>query len=171
MAYAGLIREGASTYASNLVCNMSTLGDQDTQAARNSGGLPSQAETPEWIALYHSDKTFAAFVNEVFALYQDEDEEVPPSRQVVDWILESAVLSKRLLAQTWSVPRVSTDDQGGIRLSWRNAERELRAVVPAGASSERYIYWQIGDKFGGIPNFSSATLYERLRWVNERASR
>lgn len=123
-------------------------------------------EQPEWISLYKRDKSFADFVRDVLSLFQ-EDEETAPELAVVNWVFQSSVLSKKLLAQNWKAPRVSTDDSGGLRLSWRLGSREVRAVVPADLSA-RYLYWQKGNEYGGEPNFGSGTLYARLHWLNGR---
>ena len=124
---------------------------------------------PDWASLYEQDQYFAAFVNDVLALFNEEDE-TPPHAEVVLWVFASSVLAKRLLGQNWTVPRIATDDAGGLRLSWRSGQKELRAVIPADLSL-RYLYWQNGDDHGGEHNFGSGTLYSRLQWMNEREPR
>jgi hypothetical protein len=152
-------------YVSNLVGTPPTF---QGAAGRTdcTGELSVESECPEWLTLYYRDKAYAAFVDDLFSLYHEEDE-TPPCEGVIDWVLESTVLAKSLLAQNWTGPRVTSDDEGGIRLSWREGDRELRAIVPADLS-QRYLYWQHGTKYGGIPNFGSATLYLGLSGMNER---
>ena len=166
MAYAGIIELPSQyEYTSNLVGTppniQSAAGPIDGTGERS-----AERECPEWITLYYRDKAYAAFVDDLFSLYREEDE-TPPSDDVIDWVLGSTVLPKFLLAQNWRGPRVTSDDEGGIRLSWREGDRELRAIVPVDLS-QRYLYWQDGMKYGGIPNFGSGTLYLRLSWMNER---
>ena len=144
--------------------------------ASNLMGVPSQAtyaaddidarNPPEWIRLYKRDRAYAAFVDELFSLDHEEDE-TPPNKDVVDWILESTVFAKKLLAQNWKKPHVTTDDERGVRLSWTEGDREVRAIIPSNLSG-RYLYWQRGNEYGGLPNFGSATLYRWLSWMNER---
>ena len=152
-------------YASNLMgtplATQRAAGRIDCTGERSVG-----SECPEWLTLYYRDKAYAAFVDDLFSLYHEEDE-TPPSDDVIDWVLESTVLAKLLLAQNWTGPRVTSDDEGGLRLSWREGDRELRAIVPTDLS-QRYLYWQHGAKYGGIPNFGSATLYLGLSELNER---
>ncbi len=124
------------------------------------------ADELPWIKLFHADKAYKDFVNELFSLRLDE-EEIPPADHVVEQILELTPFAKQLLAQDWSQPWITTDESGGIRLSWRHGSRELRAVLLA-EPRERYIYWQEGSRYGVIPNFVSATLFAWLRWLNGR---
>jgi len=158
MAYAS-VQE--TEYVSNLV-NTTPILDMAPNSATSYG---AKQDEPEWIKLYSRDKAFAAFVNDLLSL-RDEEDEIPPSSDVIDWILESSVLAKKLLAQRWESPRITSDDHGGVRLSWRKGNRELRAVVPANLSA-RYLYWQEGSEYGGFPNFGSATLYSGLSRMNE----
>jgi hypothetical protein len=97
-----------------------------------------------------------------------DEEETPPTYEVIEWVLESIAFSKKLLASVWKNPHMTTDDSGGIRLSWREEDREVRVVVPADLSA-RYIYWQKGDRYDGHENFEAATLYSCLRRVNVSA--
>jgi len=154
-----------SGYASNLMGVPPTLDRTPSQATYVADNIDGR-NPPEWIRLYNRDKAYAAFVDELFSLDREEDE-TPPNKDVVDWILESTVFPKKLLAQNWKKPHVTSDDEGGVRLSWREEDRELRAIIPANLS-ERYLYWQHGNEYGGLPNFGSATLYRWLSWMNER---
>ena len=166
MACAGIQEfPGKHEYASNLVGSAPTIQRAAEQTDLISE-LGAESECPEWLTLYYRDRAYKAFVDDLFSLYQEEDE-TPPCDHVVDWILESTVLAKTLLAQKWKGPRVTSDDEGGLRLSWREGDRELRAIVPADLS-QRYLYWQLGTKYGGTPNFGSATLYLGLSGMNER---
>jgi hypothetical protein len=154
-----------SGYASNLMEVPSTLDKAPSVATYSTDDIDA-LKPPEWIRLYNRDKAYAAFVDELFSLDHEEDE-TPPNKDVVDWILESTVLAKKLLAQDWKKPHITSDDEGGVRLSWREGDRELRAIIPANLSG-RYLYWQHANKYGGISNFASATLYSQLRWMNGR---
>jgi len=127
-----------------------------------------ETSVPDWVKLYKRDKSFAAFVSDVLSLFYEEDE-VDPRPQVKDWVFKSSVLAKRLLGQLWIAPTIMGDDAGGLRISWQQGVREVRAVIPADLSA-RYLYWQTEKEYGGVPNFGSGTLYARLLWLNERDS-
>jgi hypothetical protein len=154
------------SYASNLLSDPPAR-ESDSYEEREVIGEDGVQGQPSWIRLYHRDKAFASFVESLFLL-RDDEEETPPTHEVVEWLLESIAFSKKLLAGVWKNPHVTTDDAGGIRLSWREEDREVRVVVPADLSA-RYIYWQKGDRYGGYENFGPATLYSCLRRVNVSA--
>ena len=102
-------------------------GGQELNLASVSHGQSAE-ELPSWIRLFHTDKTFQDFVNEVFFLSLDE-EETPPAGHVVEQLLQLTPFAKTLLAQEWSQPWVTTDGSGGIRLSWRReAPRAARSA-------------------------------------------
>jgi hypothetical protein len=164
----------ASRYQSSLIDAPPLFEERDPsrfvqyRSGMGTAELPAEG-LPDWVRLYEQDRHFAAFVNEILSLFTEQDE-IPPHGEVVIWVLASSVLAKQLLGQKWAIPRVSTDDAGGLRLSWRNGAKELRAVVPADLLS-RYLYWQDGEKHGGDHSFGSGTLYARLQWLNEREPR
>lgn len=169
MAAAGMYMDVAK-YSSSLIEIVPALDDAESALAiapLNATSPSGQQEPEEWLNLYHNDKVYASFANDLFLLDIDEEEEMPPAHEVVDMALELTPLSKKLLAQNWIKPRVTTDDRAGLRMSWRNDRREVRAVILANATNERYLYWQEGSRYEAIPNFGSATLFERLNWLNE----
>jgi hypothetical protein len=162
MAFAATHEPPTAEYSSSLIDEhpLSTAPKRPTDTEQ--GALAP--EQPDWLALYRRDSVYAAFVNDLLSL-QFEEDEYPPSPRVITWILETTVFAKELLAQNWKNPHMTSDDRGGVRLSWRQGDCELRAVVPADISG-RYLYWQEGAQYGGYPNFGSATLYSRLSGMN-----
>jgi hypothetical protein len=129
------------------------------------GPVIAGLDRPEWFNLYERDPAFSGFVNDLVSLSYESDES-PPSAAVIDWVVESSVLAKKLLAQDWKQPHVTSDDSGGVRVSWREGNKEVRAIVPI-SLERRYLYWQDGAEYGGSPNFGSATLYSFLSRMNE----
>jgi hypothetical protein len=162
MAFAAAQEPPAVEYSSSLIEDHPLSGAPKPASDTEQDALAPMR--PDWVALYYRDRVYAAFVNDLLSL-EFEDDEYPPSPRVVRWILETTVFAKELLAQNWKNPHMTSDDRGGVRLSWRQGDRELRAVVPANLS-ERYLYWQEGSRYGGYPNFGSATLYSRLSGMN-----
>ena len=102
MAFAGF-QEAAevSEYVSNLVNTPPTLDMAPSRATYEVN--VDELGQPEWMDLYHRDKAFAALTNSLFSLYH-EDDETPPSEGVVDWILETSVLPKKLLPVAGEIP-------------------------------------------------------------------
>jgi hypothetical protein len=100
----------------------------------------------------------------------DEDEDSPPTEYAVAQALHLTEDSAKLLAQKWRSPRVATDGYGGLRLSWRDGKRELRAVIAGNKDKERYLYWEDIGGYGSIPNFTATTLFTYLdRFTSSRA--
>jgi hypothetical protein len=92
----------------------------------------------------------------------DRDEESPPTDYAVSQTISLVETSAMLLAQRWKLPRLATDGYGGLRLSWKENNRELRAVVTASREKERYLYWEDPGGYGSISNFTAITLFSYL---------
>jgi hypothetical protein len=112
-----------------------------------------------------ADAVFRTFIEELFDLQNDDEEDVPIAPQVLAEVLDATSESFVLLGGRWARPRVSTDDAGGVRLSWSVENRELRAVFPASVNRYGYLYRQDGNDHGTINNFTGATLSNQLRWL------
>jgi hypothetical protein len=105
----------------------------------------------------------------IFEISNDEDEDSPPTEYAITQALYLTKDSANLLAQKWHTPRVATDGYGGLRLSWRDGKRELRAVIAGNKNKERYLYWEDTGRYGSIPNFTATTLFTYLdRFTNNR---
>jgi Iap family predicted aminopeptidase len=67
-----------------------------------------------------------------------------------------------------SVPpgSASTDAEGGVRITWRVGDRELRLVVHAEA--KRYLYHECGDDYGIESARSPEDLAKSLEWLSGR---
>lgn len=64
----------------------------------------------------------------------------------------------------------STDEQGGIRLTWSKLEPEcqVRLVCPARADRQAYLYHELGDAYAVEQNVKASVLVHWLEWF-ERA--
>jgi hypothetical protein len=84
-------------------------------------------------------------------------------------------LAMRLILDTYEVmgdffPRASTstDEQGGIRLTWskQSLEREVRLVCPASAEQQAYLYYENGGNYGLERDVTASILVQWLEWLN-----
>ena len=120
-------------------------------------------------SLLSEDSVFSAFFQDVKALQDDEEEDVPPDSQALAEVLRLTPFSRIQLAQYWSSPRVASDGFGGVRLTWRKDQREVRAIISGGQTARNsYLYWEDANGYGTVPNFTAATLFtylERLEKV------
>ena len=121
-------------------------------------------------SLLDEDPVFSAFFQEVKALQEDEEEDVPPDFQALAETLRLVPFSRNQLAQRWSPPRVASDGFGGVRLTWQNKQYEVRAVI-SGAQTARgsYLYWEDDNGYGTIPNFTATTLFMFLDRLEKAA--
>jgi hypothetical protein len=114
-------------------------------------------------SLLAEDSLFKTFFQEVESLQADEDEDTPPDSHALSEVLRLVPFSRSQLAQHWFVPRVASDGFGGVRLSWRKDQREVRAVISGeGVARGNYLYWEDGSAYGTVPNFTPATLFACL---------
>ena len=60
------------------------------------------------------------------------------------------------------VGSVSTDSEGGIRITWLGAREQVQVICPAD-STEAHLYFEHGDDYGMEHKVSSATLVNHLR--------
>jgi hypothetical protein len=62
---------------------------------------------------------------------------------------------------------VSTDDQGGICLTWNKANSEVRLVCPALVNQDAYLYHEVGDEYGIERDVTDVILVQWLEWLNQ----
>ncbi len=142
------------------------LGVQLTETASRAEELQSLIMSSS-LALGDPTRNISARIIEI---RNDEDEDSPPTEYAISQALHLTEDSANLLAQKWRAPRVATDGYGGLRLSWRDGQRELRAVIAGNKDKERYLYWEDIGGYGSIPNFTATTLFTYLdRFTSKRA--
>jgi hypothetical protein len=98
-------------------------------------------------------------INEI---QSDPDEEEPPTAYAANQAILLCSASTSLLGHRWIMPRVASDGYGGLRLSWRNGQKELRAVIAGNRDQERYLYWEDETGYGSVGNFTEITLFTYL---------
>jgi hypothetical protein len=108
------------------------------------------------------DRLLSDLARSIVGILNDEDEDAPPTDFAISQTLTLVATSKILLAQRWRTPRVATDGYGGLRLSWKEGQREIRAVITGSRDSERYLYWEDPSGYGSISNFTAVTLFSYL---------
>ena len=114
-------------------------------------------------SLLSDDPIFIRFFQDVKALQDDQEEDVPPDSHALAEVLRLVPFSRNQMAERWSLPRIASDGFGGVRLSWQQGRKEVRAVI-SGAQTSRssYLYWEDGNDYGTISNFTAATLFTYL---------
>ena len=59
----------------------------------------------------------------------------------------------------------SVDSLGGIRITWRREDREVRLICPAGRAEQIYIYQQSERRNQAIHGVTPAILADKLSWL------
>jgi hypothetical protein len=109
-------------------------------------------------------ESFHAFCTDVLQ-YNNEDEDDQIATNARDAAIAIAMSAYAKVPNRWRAPRVATDGGGGVRLTWRSGEKELRAVFPADARRMQYLYIERGDWHSMIKNFTAATLCNQFEWL------
>ncbi|WP_292749396.1 hypothetical protein [Nostoc sp. NMS4] len=63
----------------------------------------------------------------------------------------------------------STDEQGGIRLTWskQSPECEIRLICPATAAQQAAVYHELGDNYAIESDVTPSVLVQWLEWLNQ----
>jgi hypothetical protein len=135
---------------------------QDKNSRESRESWPTNPENALEILL-GEDRGFRSFAADILELttYTEEDE-APTKPSLIAEALYLTPLARVWLAQKWTPPRIATDGYGGIRLSWRTADREIRAILPGDDQKARYIYWEDKGDYGSVQNFTPITLFSFL---------
>ncbi len=111
-------------------------------------------------------ESYVAFCGDILH-FNDEDEEDQIARNALEAALYTAERAYTQLPNKWRNPRIATDGGGGVRLTWRLGEKEIRAVFPTSMSRPQYLYVEGDDVPYTIPNFTS---YDAVRQVRVASS-
>ena len=159
----------AGTYQPSLFSSTIEQGSLPVELSRRTSSLDSDKVTEtgrHWFswASPAAKESFLAFCTEVLQ-YNNEDEDDQIAQNARDAALAIAQSAYASVPNKWSSPRVATDGGGGVRLTWRSGEKELRAVFPADERRMQYLYVEHGEKHSMIRNFTAATLCNQFDWL------
>jgi hypothetical protein len=134
--------------------------------------VDQSASYPSTLTKGPSSRLYEAFTSDLWALLDEslENEPATAEKVIVD-VLEVTSRARELLTQSWISPRVATDGNGGVRLNWRFNRRELRAVIPQDDNLPRYLYWEEDSLFNTVENFTPASLWYWMNWLQGRDAR
>lgn len=83
----------------------------------------------------------------------------------MQWVVEAY----DIMGDAFPKASVSTDEQGGIRLTWSKVEPDcqVRLVCPAAANQPPYLYHELGDDYAVEREVTVSTLSQWLEWLNQ----
>jgi hypothetical protein len=84
----------------------------------------------------------------------------------IELVSKAANLIPQQFFKAWA----SSDDSGGIRLTWSKLElgKEVRLVVSSTPEKKIHLYHEMGDEYGIEYNVSAKTLSRWLSWCNPK---
>ena len=116
------------------------------------------AEQIKNVSAFPQDPVFDRLFEEISLLRVDPDEDAPPTQFAVNEALGLIGSVRARLTGYWTEPHIATDGYGGLRFSWRNDQKEVRAIIPRKTKGRQYLYWEDGDQYDTVDNFTSVTL-------------
>ncbi|GAA6621821.1 hypothetical protein [Scytonema sp. NUACC26] len=108
----------------------------------------------------------------VALLEEDETDEygvLQPSQHAFNLGMRLVLDAYEAMSDRFPRASASTDEDGGIRLTWRkqSSEREVRLVCPGDANQQAYLYHEFGDNYAVVPDVTASTLVQWLEWLNQ----
>jgi hypothetical protein len=105
-------------------------------------------------------------------LEEDETDDygiLQPSQPAFKLAMQFVVEAYESLGESFPRASVSTDDKGGIRLTWSKLEPEceVRLICPAESRQQACLYHELGDTYAVEQNVTPSVLVQWLRWLNQ----
>ncbi|MBE9017995.1 hypothetical protein C7Y66_02965 [Chroococcidiopsis sp. CCALA 051] len=105
-------------------------------------------------------------------LEEDETDEygiLQPSQSAFKLAMRFVVEAYEAMGDSFPRASASTDEKGGIRLTWSKLEPEceVRLVCPADAEQQAYLYHELGDTYAVEQNVTTSILVQWLEWLNQ----
>lgn len=105
-------------------------------------------------------------------LEEDETDEygiLQPSQSAFKLAMRFVVEAYEAIGDRFPRASASTDEKGGIRLTWSKLESEceVRLVCPADAEKQAYLYHELGDTYAVEQNVTTSILVQWLEWLNQ----
>lgn len=155
-------------YRANVISAGIEPSDLVAEISKQTSSSESDRSTQHkyWAAspILRESESFLAFLNEILSFNSEDDQD-----QISDNALKVALFTTErayvLTPHRWRKPRIATDGGGGVRLTWKAGEKEIRAVFPAEMRRPQYLYVEEGNTHSAINNFTSLTLLDKLNWL------
>lgn len=106
-------------------------------------------------------------------LLQEEEEDeygvLKPTPYAFDKAWNLIVAASQFMGSSFKRASVSTDAEGGIRLTWakQQPEAEVRLICPSVPDKQLYLYHEKDSHYGVVKDMSGFTLASWLQWLNQ----
>lgn len=120
-----------------------------------------------------SSKDLTVTLKRLMALLEEDETDdygiLQPSQPAFKLAMRFVVEAYESLGESFPRASVSTDEKGGIRLTWSrlNPECEVRLICPANHNQDVCLYHELGDVYAVEQNVTSSVLVQWLRWLNQ----
>jgi hypothetical protein len=114
----------------------------------------------------------AVTLNRLVALLgEDETDEygrLQPTQSAFKRTMQLVIEAYDAIGDRFPKATVSTDEQGGIRVTWSKLDRdcEVRLVCPAKSEEGAYICHELGSEYAVVRGLTGGTLAQWLDWLN-----
>jgi hypothetical protein len=122
-----------------------------------------------------SSKDLEITIDRINKLADEEDDDeygeiTHPTTYANQLAIELVSKAASFIPQGFFRAWVSSDDSGGIRLTWSKLElgKEVRLVVSSTPQKKIHLYHEMGDEYGIEYNVSAKTLSRWLSWCNPK---
>ena len=108
----------------------------------------------------------------VALLEEDETDDygiLQPSQSAFKSAMRLVVEAYEIMGDSFPRASASTDEQGGIRLTWSKLEPdcEVRLICPADANQSLYLYHELGENYAVENSVTTSILVQWLEWLNQ----
>jgi len=102
-------------------------------------------------------------------LHEDDEEEPKPTPYAFDLAWKFMTNATKKFLKDFPRASVAADYEGGIRIRWRDLDRnrEVSLYCPSSMAEKAYIYYEIDDKYDVDYNSPNLTLAKWLTWLNQ----
>jgi hypothetical protein len=132
---------------------------------------PSQGENLLNKTPTSENKELSITIARLQALLEEEEEDdygvAKPSAYAYGTALALVSEASRLMASPFRKASASTDDRGGIRLTWSIPEAEVRLVCAHQSDKPTYLYHEVGNEYEVERDVSASTVAHWLDWLNQ----
>ena len=146
--------------------NLAEERRQEALRLQQPDSTAGQVKTQSSSFFQHSDsaETERQLLIRLSELNYDEDYDedfLPPSKLATESTRNMLIQAYRILPNFTLLPKfITADGDGGIRVQWQKAEKELRLIC--NAVGELKIYWQTGKEYG-LDESKVLLLAERIK--------
>ena len=103
-------------------------------------------------------------------LHENDEEEPKPNPYAFDLAWKFMTNATKKLLKDFPRASVAADDEGGIRIRWRNLGKncEVSLYCPSSNTEKAYVYYEIDDKYDVDYNSPDLTLAKWLTWLTQK---